>query len=193
VQSMMVHGGALTRMLNAEQVIKDLDDLKTWREELEKLEAAATAAGADTTRQKFLIVTLKEAAFWSNESVKSKRFDILDSNHKYLKREVARAKAELKALAKDPNALPKSPEIPRPKERFTIRDGGFYAGDQQIFLSGPCFFNFTIKYLPVARDLGFNVIQVSTGPSSVFETSEEPTGVPRIIDYNERTKTGELV
>ncbi len=193
VRSMMVHGGGLTRMLNAEQVTKDVDELTTWREELEKLEATASAAGADTTRQKILIVVLKEATFWSRESIGGKRYDILDTNHKYLKREVIKAKAELETLAKDPNAFPKEVVIPRPKERFTIRDGGFYAGDQKMFLSGPCFFNFTIKYLPVARELGFNVIQVSTGPNSIFETSEEATGIPRISDYNEKTKTGGLV
>ena len=192
VQSMMVHGGALTRMLDPDQVIKEVEDLTTWREELEKLEAAARAAGADTTRQKILIVVLREMKFWSGESLGGKRYDILDINHRYLKREVAKAKEELESLAKNPGAFPKEAEIPRPKERFTIRDGGFYAGDRQMFLSGPCFFNFTIQYLPVARDLGFNVIQVSTGPNAVFPTSEEPTGTPRISDYNERTQTGQL-
>lgn len=194
VQSLMITGGA-TRMLNLETVLAGLDDLTRWREELEGLEAAARAAGADTTRQKLLIVVLQEMAFWSQENVKFKRFDRIDANHQYLAPAVAEAKADLKKLAQDPDAFSaiRAPAIPRPEERLTIRDGGWYAGDQQVFLSGPCFFNFTIRYLPVARDLGFNVIQVSTGPSSIFETSAEATGVPRITDYNERIRTGALV
>ncbi len=180
VRSMMVHGGALTRMVNAEQTIKEVGDLTTWRDELEKLVKAADAAGADTTRQKILIVVIDQMKFWSREVIPQKDYEILDINHKYLKKEYEKAKAQLEAMAKDPNAFPKEAPIPRPKERFTIRDGGFYAGDQQMFLSGPCFFDFTAKYIPVAAELGFNVIQVSFGPDRVFPKSLDEVAVPHV-------------
>ncbi len=61
-----------------------------------------------------------------------------------------------------------------------------------MYLSGPCIFNFTLNALPEIRELGFNEIEVSTGPSSVFPNSAEPTGKPRIIDSTSGIKTGQL-
>lgn len=191
VKTLMMVGGA-TRIVDVDVVMAGLRQYPVWRKELQELEEKAKAAGADTTRQHVLSVVIKEAEFWSREQLGMKMWDILDTNYSYLKQTVAETKIELEKLAADPASMPRTVELPRPKERFKIRDGYFYAGDTPVFLSGPCVFNFTLRYLPVARDLGFNVIQVSTGPNSVFPDSEEPTGTPRVSDYGPTTTTGQI-
>ncbi len=191
VQSLMVVGGA-TRMIDVAAVTKMLEDFPVWQKELEEAEAKAIAAGADTNRQHLLITVLKEAEIRGKEQLRFKWYEVLEANHEFLGREVPLVKAELEKMTADPSLSPKRALAPRPAERYTIRDGYFFAGDQPVFLSGPCVFNFTLGELPMIRDLGFNVIQVSTGPSAVFPTSDQATGTPRIIDYNERIKTGDV-
>jgi hypothetical protein len=46
--------------------------------------------------------------------------------------------------------------------------------------------------LPVASELGFNIIEVSTGPNSVFPNSDTPTREPLAIDYNDTMQTGKI-
>ncbi len=191
VQTLIMVGGA-TRIVDSAAVMEGVKQFPVWRQELEALEAEAKTSGADTTRQHILIVVLKQVELWSKEHLQNKQWEILDINESYLKKAVAQAKSELIKLTIEPNALPRSPQVPHPKDRYTIRDGYFYTGDQPVFLSGPCVFNFTLTYLPVIRELGFNVIQISTGPSSIFPDSEEPTGAPRATDYNAKTKTGHI-
>ncbi len=180
VKSMLVHGGAVTRIVNPDHLKQAVKDFTDWANELETLAAAAEAAGANITRQRLVIPVLKDAAFWSGEKMSAGEYDVIQINHTYLEGEYTKSKEQLQKLAEDPQAFPGMPDIPRPRERFTLRDGGWYAGDQQIYLSGPCFFGFTLRYIPVAAKLGFNVIQLSVDPNTVFETSEIPTGIPRI-------------
>ncbi len=94
VQSLMVSGGA-TRVMDVAAITRSIKDFPVWQKELEAAEAKAKAAGADTTRQHLLIVVLRDAAARSKEQIQLKYFDVLRSNHEFLKQRVPIVKAEL--------------------------------------------------------------------------------------------------
>ena len=189
VKQLAKKGGG-TRWFSKALLLERAEDFRRWRQELMALEEEARAAGADTTLPHFTVVLLREIVRRSEDHLKLGWFYLIDRNHSFLEKAVAETKEELAHITRDPS---KSLRVTRPdlRRRLTIRDGYFHSGDQPIFLSGPCIFNFVIQDLPVVRDFGFNLISVSTGPNSIFPDSDEPTGELRVIDYN--TSEGALV
>lgn len=191
VKSLQVVGGA-TRVMNPDDIINQTKQFQVWIDELTALEQKARAAGADTTRQHILIVVIQQAQFWSKEQINFKWFDVLDNNIQYLKAQVALVTDELNKLIANPDALPKAPRIHHAKERYTIRDGYWHEGNDAVFLNGPAFFDFTLPYIPIARELGFNIIQISTGPWSIFPDEASYTMDPASKDFKGRKELDKI-
>lgn len=172
--------GRATRMVDLDKLKAKIALWPQWQAELEALEARAQAAGADTRRQHLMIEVLKQTQFWTREKMGGKAYGVVEVNHEFFTEAVPKVKAELERLIENPKAFFQYPQTPRPEGRYTIKDGYWHAGDQPVFLNGPCYFGFTLPYLADARKLGFNVVEISLGPDSIFPDSEEPTGTARI-------------
>jgi hypothetical protein len=191
IQSLIVQGKA-TRLVDQKTIDDMLAQFGAWKSQLQAGEAKAKAAGADTAEQHILEVVLDEAIQRAADQKRFQWYNVLWDNNDFFKAMVPKVLSELDEMAKNPKAFPIVNMPPVPADRYTIKGQYFYAGDQPVFLDGPAMFNFTLGALPRVRELGFNTIEVSTGPDSIFPTSEQQTNDARAIDYNATMKTGKI-
>ncbi len=188
VKHMTVSGKAARKIGGATMDAK-VASMQAWLAELRSLEAKARAAGADTSLPHLMVVALSQTAQTDKTYVAAKRYNVVLENYHYASGQVPKIRRQFEDLIRDPKSGVSADIIPRPKGRMTVKNGYFYAGDKPVFMAGYCMFALWLD-LETIRELGFNLIHVSTSPDCIFPESEAPSRKLRVADYNDGTKCG---
>ncbi len=158
-------------------------DIRTWLDELLELEEKAVAAGADCSLPGLMIQAMRETVRQLQSRIDCFEYELIGQNHAYCAAQVPKTKAQLLALIADPDSGVNADIMPRPAGRLSLRDGYFWDGDTPVFMIGHCVFAF-LPELEKMRNMGFNLVHVSTAPDSVFGKNKREDGPLRVSDFN---------
>lgn len=167
-----------------------ISEMRKMYDAILSAEEEAKAAGADVTVPHFMALAIKETLRQAPDRANALQYHLILENYRYCAEEAPKALAQLAQYRDDPSSAITAPPTPRPvNQRMTIKDGYFWAGDEPVFMSGMCMFALWMDFETV-REFGYNLVHLGLTPGSIYPDSEEPTGKPRMADYNDPSKDG---